>query len=183
VAEHQVRLTTDRPGPQDTAINASDEPGDPGRRSLGREVATRGPSIFIVAVGALFLVTAAQLPFGSLAAPGPGLWPLIAGIVAVALGLLSALVGDPTIEALDTTKAEFVGAGIAFLEMFTFIAVFYYFGYFISGVFIVLVMGKTFGSYSWRRLLVVAVLFGAAVHGFFGLVLDLPQPNLPPWVG
>jgi putative tricarboxylic transport membrane protein len=161
--------------------NAVDRSVGAGRRSLGHSMAVRGASIFIVAVGAAFLIPAARLPIGTLSTPGPGMWPLVAAIVVVGLGIMSASTPDPSVEALETSKREFAGAGIAFAELFGFIAAFWFFGYFLAAFLVVLVMGKTFSDQSWKRLLVLAVLFGVVVHVFFALVLALPAPNPPLW--
>jgi len=79
--------------------------------------------------------------------------------------------------ALDTSKAEFGTAGIAFAELIGFVLAYWYLGYFGSTFLVVLVMGRTFSDVSWRRLLLVAVLFGAVMHAFFTYVLVLPPPH------
>lgn len=162
-------------------VNPAGRAAVSGDRSVGRALATRGASVFILAVGGLFLAMAAQLPLGSLTDPGPGMWPLAAAVVVVALGVLSAFTPDPSVEALETTRADYLRAAVAFLEVVLFIAAFWFFGYFFAAFLFVLVMGKTYSKQSWRRLLVAALLFGLAVHVFFALVLALPAPNPLPW--
>lgn len=147
------------------------------RDSLGQRVLERSSAIVLVLLGLAFVVGAAQLPLGSLREPGPGLWPLAVGVAIVVLGAVSGLQGDRSMPALNTAKAEFGTAGIAFAELIGFVLAYWYLGYFGATFLVVLVMGRTFSDVSWRRLLLVAVLFGAVMHAFFTYVLVLPPPH------
>lgn len=140
-------------------------------------LATRAASLIVIAVGVLFAVSSSRLDFGTPSEPGSGFWPLIVSVVVIVLGVISALEADETMEALQTSRAEFGWAALAFLQLSLTLAVYWYLGYFAAAFFAVVVMGRTFGRVGWRKLLIVATLFAAVIHGFFAVVLMLPPPN------
>ena len=140
---------------------------------------SRIPSFVLVAVGVFFLVPASQLDLGTSTSPGPGLWPTVASATVVALGALSAIWAGGAIEALSTSKSEYLGAALAFLQALLSVAAFWLFGYFAGAFLMVLLMSKTFSGARWSRVLVLAASFGLAMHVFFGILLGLPAPTSP----
>ena len=140
---------------------------------------SRLPSFVLIAIGLVFLVPASQLELGASTAPGPGLWPTIASAAVVVLGTLSAIWGDGSIEAMSTSKSEYLRAGLAFSQALLSVAAFWLFGYFAGAFLIVLLMSKTFSDARWSRVLALALTFGVVMHVFFGIVLGLPAPTSP----
>ncbi len=144
---------------------------------------SRTPSLVLVAIGVTFLAGAAPLEMGSLRSPGPGMWPTVAACVVILLGLASCIEGDLDIEALDTTRVEYLKAALAFAEVLVVVAAFWALGYFAAAFIAVTLMAKTFSEASWRQILLVAVAFGVVLQILFGGVLLLPPPNPLPWSG
>ena len=168
----------DPAGPAPAVGAPSDSsPAKDGPVSLRDLVRSRTSAIVLVVVGMAFVAGAAQLPLGSLRDPGPGLWPMAVGVLVAILGAASGLQGDRSMPAFETPRSEFAWAALAFAELIGFVLAFWFLGYFGATFLVVLGMGLTFSKVSWRRLLVIALLFGAAMHAFFSYVLVLPPPH------
>lgn len=177
---HDAGTTTGASAAATTGVQA---PSTRGRRhlTLTEHILGRVPSLVVVVIGATFTLAALSLDLGSLQSPGPGMWPTVVGVTVILLGAVSALSPDFEIEALDTSRKEYLLAGLAFAEVLVAVAAFWFLGYFAAAFVAVALMARTFSKASWRQLLVVAVIFGAVVQFFFGSVLALPTPMPLPW--
>ena len=125
-----------------------------------------------------YLGLALQLPAGTRAQPGPGLFPLLVGIALVmtaAVHGLGVTLAPPPPAASVSTGARrrvlavlgaFVGFGLLLPRV----------GYLAAALVFVAAALRQLGA-SWRLALLVAALAATASHLVFVLVLDVPLPR------
>jgi len=130
-------------------------------------------------VGGFYLVEAARYPRGTPAQPGPGLFPLLVGVLfllsAAAVGVESVLsrkdhsVDRPTGDRLW----RLVTVGLATLA---YIVVLPYAGHSVAGTLLVLTVLRVMGIRRWALAVPVAVATGLGSYYLFGILLGAPIP-------
>ena len=129
---------------------------------------------------ALYFVEALRYPRGSMATPGPGLYPLFVALL-IALGAVGT--GIETImqknaEPLDWPRGPAARRiGIVLAAVIGYILLLLYLGHAISGTLTALVILRAMGMKSWRRSIGLALLAGLGSHLLFTLALDVPLPT------
>ena len=131
---------------------------------------------FVLALGAGATAGAAMLGLGTPGEPGPGTWPLIVGVLLLALGVV--LVGT----ARRTADAERFGRSsldvlIGLVTMVVFVGAIGYIGFEIPAVLLTLVWLRGLGREGWRLSLITSVAVVVAFYLVFvvGLSVDIPH--------
>jgi putative tricarboxylic transport membrane protein len=162
---------------QSTPTEASDEQRDEAGPPAGGPALSAIAGAIPVALGLATLLYALGLGFGSLADPGPGLWP---SIVAVLLVLAGAVIAARARVARDTeaftrgTAAAVIGA--ASLAVYTYL--FELVGFEIPTVLLLALWLRFLGGESWRVTAAVSVLATAGAYALFITGLGVPLPHL-----
>ena len=130
---------------------------------------------FIIGIG--FIVAALQLPLGTPAKPGAGLWPLICGactvLASAALSFYCRKIEHPE---KFTRSIWAVGVGIVSLAVFA--ALLPLIGFEILLVLLVFLWLKVLGNENWRTSIFVAIGTTAGFYLLFILGLKLTIPHL-----
>nr|KEP24746.1 hypothetical protein DA06_00080 [Georgenia sp. SUBG003] len=131
----------------------------------------------VTALGVATVVGATALGVGSVTAPGPGMWPLLIGIVLAALGVALALLARVTRDAERFTRASLgVLAGLA--TMVVFAAVVGSIGFEIPALLLTFFWLRFLGREGWRTSVLVSVGVVAAFYAIFVGALGVPIPHL-----
>jgi hypothetical protein len=145
-------------------------------RRLGRLVL--GLASTAVAIG--YLVSASDMPQGTLASPGPGMFPVGVGCVwglASVVVVLEAVLSKQNAGGLDLPRGFELRQAVVFMgTLVGFIAVLPFLGFVISASLYATVSLRLLGSYSWIRAGVYGVAMGIGTALLFGDVLALPLP-------
>jgi putative tricarboxylic transport membrane protein len=138
--------------------------------------------LVLLGAGAVYLVLASQLPFGSTARPGAGFYPVVVGIFAVVVALgatISAFRAPRAIAAGPALDAEArrrvlvtMGTLAAFCLALPSI------GYPPAAFAFVAVVLRALGS-GWTTALVIGALSSAGSYALFAGILDVPLPRGP----
>jgi hypothetical protein len=134
-------------------------------------------AVVALALGIAAVVGATALGVGTPAAPGPGTWPLLVGVV---LTVLSAVLAA---RAGSTTDAERFGRsswqvvfGVA--TMVGFVAVIGTIGFEIPAALLTFVWLRFLGRESWRLSIITSVLVVVALYLVFVVALSVRIPHL-----
>lgn len=132
----------------------------------------------IVAIG--YLVQSLGMPQGTLESPGPGMFPVGVGAVAVLISLLVIAEGALGIGTKGSVNLPtgferrqvliFMGTLVGFILLLPLA------GQYLAASIYVIVTLKFLGKLSWIRSILVGVLLGAGVSYLFAEVLDIPLP-------
>jgi len=145
---------------------------------------------FFLLVGGFFVIIAARLDIGTLSDPGPGLVPLIPGIL---LSILSAVLvfksyksmkserqsGDLAIEPAEGLKWQPVVA-ITLAAMLVFALILESVGFVVSSFLMMLFLFKFIGDLTWSRSVLGAVLSVGVCYLVFKVWLSVQFP-MGPW--
>ncbi|WP_165968479.1 tripartite tricarboxylate transporter TctB family protein [Saccharopolyspora elongata] len=126
-------------------------------------------------VGVFFVVQAHSLTLGDFAAPGPGLWPFLIGLVMTGAAILVLLTDSGADHEPLTPAARNVVFGIAGLAVF--IAAFTYLGFILPGLVTFACWLRFLARESWRNALLLAVVLTAVFYVLFVPVLGVPFPQ------
>ncbi|MDG4856903.1 tripartite tricarboxylate transporter TctB family protein [Streptomyces sp. T-3] len=128
-------------------------------------------------IGAFAAAAAVSMGLGSLAAPGPGLWPLI---VSLAMATLSASLllnpGADTEQEPFNRQALVVALGALSLVAYTLLIE--QVGFEVVTVLLLVLWMRGFGRESWRLSLAVALAACAALYLLFIVALSVSLPHL-----
>ncbi len=138
------------------------------------------PLVLLVVVG-VYLTLALRLPFGTAARPGPGFYPVIIAIFAVAVALAataSAFRGgrSAAVVQLDDASRRRVVISVAALVVFCLCLP--WVGYPAAAFAFVAVVLRYLGA-RWTTALLTGVLSSAGSYGIFAALLDVPLPRGP----
>jgi hypothetical protein len=142
------------------------------------------PLAIVVAAG-FYLTQALALPFGSIARPGAGFYPVVVAVFACVVGLgatakafmtaRDAGVAAPA-ERLDAAARGRVAASVLALTGFCLLMP--WIGYPLAALAFVAVVLKRLGG-GWAAALTIAVLSAALSYYLFAVLLDVPLPRGP----
>lgn len=135
-------------------------------------------SLVVATLGVVLCVMALQLPLGTFAAPGAGMWPLLisATLTVIALVLLFTEGDGHDYEPL--TKRSWITL-IGFVWIAAFIVMFTYVGLTISAFVFSFVWLRWLAKESWRITLIGSLGFTVAFVVIFGVLLRVPMPHDP----
>jgi putative tricarboxylic transport membrane protein len=128
-----------------------------------------------VAVGVLTAFAARELGVGSLTAPGPGLWPLVVGLVLAISG--AAVAVRPGDDAEPIGRDAWIVA-VACLSLALYTVVIEIVGFELPTVLLLAFWLRGLGRESWRTTALVSAGATAAVWVVFVLALDVALPHL-----
>lgn len=129
----------------------------------------------VIGVGAV--VYAPMLSLGSLAKPGPGLWPFAVGIVVV---LTASYLVFSEHRAPERDSASFAGIRpvvYGILALCIYIILFSWLGFIIPSAFLLVYWIKVLGEESWSMALGVAVPVPFGLYILFDVLLGVPFPE------
>jgi hypothetical protein len=143
--------------------------GGPAYQTVGAAVA--------LAIGVGGALLALDYGLGSLARPGPGLWPFAVSVLIVGLSLLLLVIG----RRLDDSEAFSRNSLLVLVGTLTFVGLAVLMpriGFEIPTLLLSVVWLRWLGGESWRSTVTVAVLTTAAFYALFILALRIPLPHL-----
>lgn len=142
--------------------------GERGRHARWRALAP----VLVAVVG---IVASIQLPLGSFARPGAGLWPLV-----VSLGLLACggwlLVSGRSDGDESLPLGTVVRTSIGVASLAAFVVLFQLLGLIVPGIALLLFWLRYMGQVPWRLTLPIAVVAPVLLHVVFVELLAVPFP-------
>lgn len=161
---------------QSTAPEVSEQPDEDGPPAGGPILGAVAGTI-PVALGLATLWYARGLGFGSLAEPGPGLWPSIVAVLLVVTGAgiaVRARAAHDTEAFTRGTTAVVIGAASLVVYSYLFELV----GFEIPTVLLLVLWLRFLGGESWRVTAAVSLLATAGAYALFITGLGVPLPHL-----
>ncbi|MGP4016940.1 tripartite tricarboxylate transporter TctB family protein [Saccharopolyspora sp. 5N708] len=143
---------------------------EPGRPRLAHRIG----GVVALLVGVFFVVQAALLPLGDFARPGPGLWPLLVGLVMIGAAILVLFTDSGADHEPFAPSARNVAFGVAGLAVF--ITAFGYLGFILPGLVTFACWLRFLARESWRDSLLLAVVLTVLFYVLFVPVLGVPFP-------
>lgn len=135
----------------------------------------RAPLLVLLAVGGVFLALALQMEWGSLAEPGPGLWPTIVAVVLVVITLAALVVENGRYAEKFTVDSG--RALVGFVLLVATAWAFSYVGLILAGTLFLLIWLRFLSDESWRLSIPVAVAAPLACHALFVVALGVYLPD------
>jgi putative tricarboxylic transport membrane protein len=143
----------------------------------------RGVPLVLLAAAGVYLILALGLPFGAVARPGAGFYPVFVAVFAIAVALaatVSAFRGAPR---AGTDAAELGAAArrrvlISVVALAVFRLALPWVGYPAAACAFVAVVLHYLGA-RWTTALLTGVLSAAGSYGLFAVLLDVPLPRGP----
>jgi putative tricarboxylic transport membrane protein len=137
-------------------------------------------SIVLVALAAIAILEAVQLPFGTLKAPQSGFWPLILAIILAFFSLLH--FGKTVKEKVEKGNPFWtrpgawkrIGFGVGSLVAFAFL--FEPLGYLISVFLLIGFLLRVIEPMKWWLVITIALLSSVLSYLMFGVLLSTPLP-------
>ncbi|MFP5071649.1 tripartite tricarboxylate transporter TctB family protein [Pseudonocardia nantongensis] len=130
----------------------------------------------VVALGVAAAVGATALGLGTPAEPGPGTWPLIVGVLLLALGATLAGTARRSADAERFTRSS-VDVLLGVVTMVVFVGVIGYIGFEIPAALLAFVWLRVLGREGWRLSAITSVAVVVAFYLVFvvGLSVDIPH--------
>jgi len=131
-------------------------------------------------LSASYLGASSRLPFGELARPGAGVFPLLVGVLLV-IGSLSTLW-----EGLRTSAAEQVElpAGrdrlrllVLLAALFVYILALPWLGQLIASALFLILLMRVLSDVAWPRVIVYSLIISATLYFIFVRLLNVPMPR------
>jgi putative tricarboxylic transport membrane protein len=166
-------MTVDQSTPTEAPDEQRDEAGPPAGGPALSAIAGAIP----VALGLATLLYALGLGFGSLADPGPGLWPSIVAVLLIGAGAgiaVRARTARDTEAFTRGTTAVVIGAASLAIYAYLFELI----GFEIPTVLLLALWLRFLGGESWRVTAVMSVLATVAAYLLFITGLGVPLPHL-----
>ena len=140
------------------------------------------PLVLLAAAGG-YLIVALRLPFGAVARPGAGFYPVIVAVFAIVVALGATAIafrttprGEADAVALDAAARRRVVISVVALAAFCLVLP--WLGYPAAACAFVTVVLRYLGS-RWTTALLMGVLSAAGSYGLFAGLLDVPLPRGP----
>jgi putative tricarboxylic transport membrane protein len=130
-----------------------------------------------LAIGVITAVLSWQLGIGTLADPGPGLWPLVVSVAMVVFGAVLVLQSQPTGDEEKFT-GEAVIVAVATVSLIGFALLFERVGFEIPTVALLVLWLKALGRESWRATIAVSIVTVAAIYLLFITALGVSLPHI-----
>jgi putative tricarboxylic transport membrane protein len=134
-------------------------------------------------LGGSYLLGCIRLQRGTFEVPGSGLFPLLIGIVIVALSfalLIQTLTGSNTplggVESFPK-GADFRRVAFVTLALFLYAFLLNYIGYLVCTTGLMVALLRALGLKKWGAIALIAILTGVLSYGLFVFVLDVPLPR------
>jgi len=139
--------------------------------------------IFWLAVGILLSLWSTSYQIGSFFQPGPGLYPLVLGILLIFLSLV--LLFDQIKKALprmQISAASFPHGGwkkVVYTVLILVLTIFFFekAGYLITFFLLIMLLMRGAGPQSWKKILLVAIFSTLGIYIVFVLLLKQPLPR------
>jgi len=140
-------------------------------------------SICFLVLGSAYLAGSLELPRGSAAQPGAGLYPLLLGILLVALSLALLVQSLREKETKPEESESFpkgrdrqrvVAVGLA---LFLFALSLKPLGYAVTSAALMGAILRLFGLRSWMKITIISILCSAVSYYLFASILDVPLPR------
>ena len=140
------------------------------------------PLVLLAAAG-VYLALALQLPFGAVARPGAGFYPVIVGVFAIVVALAATVSAFRTVPRAETDAANVDAAArrrvmISVGALAVFCLALPWVGYPAAAFAFVAVVLRYLGG-RWTTALLTGVLSSASSYGLFAVLLDVPLPRGP----
>ena len=126
--------------------------------------------ILLVIVGLIFLIPSIQLGIGTLAAPGPGLWPFINSVAVIVLALLVLLARHRFHPPARAGLLRVVGMVVPLL---LFVPLYDWAGFIGAGAPALLVITRWVGGMRWLSAIAVSALTPVIVYVLFAMLLGV----------
>lgn len=135
----------------------------------------------ILLLGAIYVGETLRYPRGTPAQPGPGLYPLLLGLLLI-VGSCGTLVESlsqrlPDVESVWPTGPARWRMLAILLASLGYIVLLPYVGHSIAGTLSVLVVLRAMGVKRWLPAVVLAVAMGLGSYYLFGVILGVPLPT------
>ena len=140
----------------------------------------RGLNVFWIVLGGAIVAQSWQIGISGPSGPESGLFPLIAGLIMAATGLLMLLKASTAAQAVQWPRGAgmlrvagvVVGIGVMAIGVDTL-------GFVVASTLTMLVLLRTIERASWLGSIMLTVGSVAAVVGIFGHLLGMPLPRGP----
>jgi putative tricarboxylic transport membrane protein len=136
----------------------------------------------LLAVSGVYLAAALTFPFGSVARPGPGFFPVGVGVFLclVAAALVVVVLRGPAIATAPSVEAGAAGRVLATVAgLVGFCLLMPWIGYPTCAFLFVALLLRRLGGAGWFSAVATATLSALVSHYVFGVVLGVPLPAGP----
>jgi putative tricarboxylic transport membrane protein len=146
-------------------------------------VLARAVPLVLLAAAGVYLALALGLPFGAVARPGAGFYPVIVGVFAIVVALAATVSAFRTVPRAETDAANVDAAArrrvmISVGALAVFCLALPWVGYPAAAFAFVAVVLRYLGG-RWTTALLTGVLSSAGSYGLFAVLLDVPLPRGP----
>jgi putative tricarboxylic transport membrane protein len=146
-------------------------------------VLARAVPLVLLAAAGVYLALALGLPFGAVARPGAGFYPVIVGVFAIVVALAATVSAFRTAPRAETDAANVDAAArrrvmISVVALAVFCLALPWVGYPAAAFAFVAVVLRYLGG-RWTTALLTGVLSSAGSYGLFAVLLDVPLPRGP----
>jgi putative tricarboxylic transport membrane protein len=146
-------------------------------------VLARAVPLVLLAAAGVYLALALGLPFGAVARPGAGFYPVIVGVFAIVVALAATVSAFRTGPRAETDAANVDAAArrrvmISVGALAVFCLALPWVGYPAAAFAFVAVVLRYLGG-RWTTALLTGVLSSAGSYGLFAVLLDVPLPRGP----
>jgi putative tricarboxylic transport membrane protein len=144
-------------------------------------VLARAVPLVLLVVAAVYLTMALRLPFGVVARPGAGFYPVIVAVFAIVVALAATARGFRGAAGVETVALEAAPRRrviISVVALVVFCLVLPWVGFPAAAFAFVAVVLRFLGS-RWTTALITGVLSSAVSYGLFAGLLDVPLPRGP----
>ena len=143
----------------------------------------RAVPLVLLAAAGVYLALALGLPFGAVARPGAGFYPVIVGVFAIVVALAATVSAFRTVPRAETDAANVDAAArrrvmISVGALAVFCLALPWVGYPAAAFAFVAVVLRYLGG-RWTTALLTGVLSSAGSYGLFAVLLDVPLPRGP----
>jgi hypothetical protein len=146
-------------------------------------VLARAVPLVLLVTAVVYLTQSLRLPFGTIARPGAGFYPVLVAVFAIVVGLAAtahAFRHAPRAEA-DVSEGDASARGrvvISVVALVVFCFALPWIGYPLAAFGFVTVVLRYLGG-RWSTALLTGVLSSAGSYGLFAALLDVPLPRGP----
>lgn len=129
----------------------------------------------LVATGAVALLAQGKLKMGTLAKPGPALWPTVTAMLVLATAV-ALLVFDRG-RAAEETQGRSRAALLAAASLLVFVGLFWLVGFLPAAAVMLLVWLRLFAQQRWLWAIVSAIIGASVCWALFAVLLGVPFPT------
>jgi hypothetical protein len=139
-------------------------------------------SIFWLAVGLFLSLWSTSYQIGSFVQPGPGLYPLVLGILLILLSLLlfvQAIKSSPAIKKVLPFSLPGGWKKVAYTVLILLLATFFFetIGYLLTFFLLIMLLMRGAAPQGWKKILLVAIFSALGIYLVFVLLLKQPLPR------